>query len=59
MDALLLEGNLSYKGALRLSFYDLLLTQGQHRWEVSIRYREDDKNAATAALRIIKSIHIK
>jgi hypothetical protein len=59
MDALLLQGTFSYKGSLRLSFYDLLLTRGQHRWEVSIKYRDDDNNANTAALRIIKSIHIK
>lgn len=59
MDALLLQGTFSYKGSLRLSFYDLLVTRGQHRWEVGIRYRDDDKNASVAALRIIKSIHIK
>ncbi|MBP1650044.1 MAG: hypothetical protein H6Q26_201 [Bacteroidetes bacterium] len=59
MDALLLQGTYNYKGSLRLAFYDLLVNRGQHRWEIGIRYRDDDKNASTAALRIIKSIHIK
>jgi hypothetical protein len=42
-----------------LSFCNLLLVNGQHRWQVAIRYREDDTTASLTAQRIIKSIHVK
>lgn len=59
MNALLQEGDYTYKSAIRLSFHNLLLVQGQHRWLVRIRHRADDTTANTAAQRIIKSIRIK
>lgn len=59
MNALLQEGNFVYKSGIRLAFCNLLLVNGQHRWQISIRYREDDPAAVTAAQRIIKSTHIK
>ena len=59
MNALLQEGNFVYKGGINLAFCNLLLVNGQHRWQVSIRYRQDDPTAAATAQRIIKSIHVK
>lgn len=59
MNALLQEGSFNYKSGIRLSFCNLLLVNGQHRWEVVIRYREDDTTASATAHRIIKSIHVK
>jgi len=59
MDALLQQGTFAFRNAIRLSFYNLLLVSGQHRWQVEIRYREDDTTASLAAQRIIKSIRIK
>lgn len=56
---LLQEGSFTYKSGIRLAFSNLLLVEGQHRWEVAIRYREDDTTALAAAHRIIKSIHVK
>jgi hypothetical protein len=59
VDALLQQGTFAYRNAIRLSFCNLLLVSGQHRWEIAIRYREDDTTASQAAQRIIKSIRIK
>ncbi|GAA3942207.1 hypothetical protein GO495_08570 [Chitinophaga oryziterrae] len=59
VDALLQQGTFAFKNAIRLSFCNLLLVSGQHRWEITIRYREDDTTASLAAQRIIKSIRIK
>jgi hypothetical protein len=59
MSALLQEGSFTYKSGIRLSFSNLLMVSGQHRWEVAIRYREDDTTALATAHRIIKSIHVK
>jgi hypothetical protein len=59
MSALLQEGSFLYKSGIRLSFCNLLMVSGQHRWEVAIRYREDDTTALATAHRIIKSIHVK
>jgi hypothetical protein len=59
MDALLQQGTFAFKNAIRLSFCNLLLVSGQHRWQIAIRYREDDTTASLAAQRIIKSIRIK
>jgi hypothetical protein len=59
VDALLQQGTFTFKNAIRLSFCNLLLVSGQHRWQIAIRYREDDTTASLAAQRIIKSIRIK
>jgi hypothetical protein len=59
MDALLQQGTFAYRNAIKLSFCNLLLVSGQHRWQIEIRYREDDTTASLAAQRIIKSIHVK
>ncbi|MBW8684271.1 hypothetical protein [Chitinophaga rhizophila] len=59
MAALLQEGSFLYKNGVRLSFANLLMVNGQHRWEVVIRYREDDTIGLETAHRIIKSIHVK
>ena len=59
INALLQEGSYAYRNAIKLSFCNLLLVSGQHRWEIAIRYRADDTTASTAAQRIIKSIRIK
>jgi hypothetical protein len=59
VDALLQQGTFAFKNAIRLSFCNLLLVSGQHRWQIAIRYREDDTTASLAAQRIIKSIRIK
>ena len=59
VNGLIQQGNFAYRNAIRLSFYNLLMVSGQHRWQVAIRYREDDKIASEAAQRIIKSISIK
>lgn len=59
IDALLQQGTFAFKNAIRLSFCNLLLVSGQHRWQIAIRYREDDTTASLAAQRIIKSIRIK
>lgn len=59
MNGLLQEGSFIYKSGIRLSFCNLLLVNGQHRWQVAIRYREDDTTASLTAQRIIKSIHVK
>jgi hypothetical protein len=59
INALIQQGSFAYRNAIRLSFCNLLLVSGQHRWQVAIRYREDDTIASEAAQRIIKSISIK
>ena len=59
MTALLQEGSFTYKNGVRLAFSNLLMVNGQHRWEVVIRYREDDTVALATAHRIIKSIDVK
>ncbi|SFE81990.1 hypothetical protein SAMN05518672_110202 [Chitinophaga sp. CF118] len=59
MDALIQQGSFAYRNAIRLAFCNLLLVNGQHRWQIAIRYREDDTIASQAAQRIIKSIRIK
>ncbi|TWW01259.1 hypothetical protein [Chitinophaga pinensis] len=59
MSALLQEGSFIYKNGIRLAFSNLLMVNGQHRWEVVIRYREDDTVALATAHRIIKSIDVK
>jgi hypothetical protein len=59
VDALLQQGTFAYRNAIRLSFCNLLLVNGQHRWQIAIRYREDDTTASLAAQRIIKSVRIK
>jgi hypothetical protein len=59
MSALLQEGSFIYKNGIRLAFSNLLMVNGQHRWEVVIRYREDDTVALATAHRIIKSIYVK
>lgn len=59
VNALIQQGNFTYKNAIRLSFSNLLMVSGQHRWQIAIRYREDDRIASEAAQRIIKSISIK
>jgi len=59
VNGLIQQGTFAYRNAIRLSFYNLLMVSGQHRWQVAIRYREDDKIASEAAQRIIKSVSIK
>ncbi|ACU59140.1 hypothetical protein [Chitinophaga pinensis] len=59
MSALLQEGSFIYKNGIRLAFSNLLMVNGQHRWEIVIRYREDDTLALATAHRIIKSIDVK
>lgn len=59
MAALLQKGSFIYRSGIRLAFNNLLLVNGPHRWEVAIRYREDDSTASAAANRIIKSVHVK
>jgi len=59
INALVQEGTFAYRSAIRLAFRNLLLVNGQHRWQIAIRYRADDSIAAEAAQRIIKSIRIK
>lgn len=59
VNGLIQQGNFAYKNAIRLSFYNLIMVRGQHRWQIGIRYREDDNIASEAAQRIIKSISIK
>lgn len=59
INALIQQGSFAYNNAIRLSFCNMLLVSGQHRWQIAIRYREDDTIAAEAAQRIIKSVSIK
>ena len=59
VNALIQQGSFAYNNAIRLSFCNMLLVSGQHRWEIDIRYREDDAIAAEAAQRILKSITVK
>jgi hypothetical protein len=59
VNALIQQGSFAYRNAIRLSFCNLLLVSGQHRWQIAIRYREDDTIASEAAQRIIKSVNIK
>lgn len=59
ISGLLQEGTFNYRNAVRLAFCNLLMVNGQHRWQINIHYREDDAMASEAAQRIIKSIRIK
>lgn len=59
LSGMLQQGDFSYKNAVKLAFRNLLMVEGQHRWEVTIRYRADDVYAAEAAQRILKSIRIQ
>jgi hypothetical protein len=59
INALVQQGSFAYRNAIKLSFCNLLMVSGQHRWQVAIRYREDDAIASEAAQRIIKSVSIK
>jgi hypothetical protein len=59
LNGMLVEGSFSYKNAVKLNFCNLLLEQGQHRWDVAIRYRTDDENAPALVHRIIESIQVQ
>lgn len=59
MPGQLQEGSYLYKEGIRLGFMNLLLVRGPHRWEVNIRYREDDPTGEQVARRILKSVKIK
>lgn len=53
------EGSYLYKNAVKLSFYNLIMVKGQHRWLVSIRYRTDDNNGQEVAKRVFNSVKVK
>jgi hypothetical protein len=53
------EGSYLYKNAVKLSFYNLIMVKGQHRWLVSIRYRADDNNGQEVAKRVFNSVKVK
>ena len=53
------EGSYLYKNAVKLSFYNLIMVRGQHRWLVSIRYRTDDNNGQEVAKRVFNSVKVK
>ncbi|RFS20945.1 hypothetical protein DVR12_16460 [Chitinophaga silvatica] len=53
------EGNYMYKGALRLSFSNLIMIKGSNRWQILINYRDDDQIGQQVAQRILKSVKIK
>lgn len=59
LQGVLQEGSLLYKSAIRLSFYNLVMVRGQHRWLVNIRYRSDDPNGQEVAKRIFNSVKVK
>jgi hypothetical protein len=53
------EGSYLYKNAVKLSFYNLIMVKGQHRWLVSIRYRADDTAGQEIAKRVFNSVKVK
>jgi hypothetical protein len=59
IQGVLQEGSMVYKGAVKLSFYNLVMVRGQHRWLVNIRYRSDDPNGQEVAKRIFNSVKVK
>lgn len=59
IQGVLQEGSLLYKNAVRLSFYNLVMVQGPHRWLVNIRYRSDDATGQEVAKRVFNSVKVK
>ncbi|WP_212006633.1 hypothetical protein [Chitinophaga sp. HK235] len=59
MSGKLEEGNYLYKGGIRLAFQNLVVVKGKSRWEILIRYRDDDAVAPQVAQRVLKSLKIK
>jgi hypothetical protein len=59
IQGVLQEGSLLYKNAIRLSFYNLVMVRGPHRWLVNIRCRTDDPNGQEVARRIFSSVKVK
>lgn len=59
IQGVLQEGSLLYKNAVRLSFYNLVMVRGPHRWLVNIRYRSDDPNGQEVAKRVFNSVKVK
>lgn len=59
IQGILQEGDMLYKGAVRLSFYNLVMIRGPHRWLVNIRFRSDDPNAQEVAKRVFSSVKVK
>lgn len=53
------EGNYLYKGALRLSFCNLIMIKGNNRWQILINFRDDDQIGHQVAQRVLKSVKIK
>jgi len=59
VQGVLQEGTLLYKSAVQLSFYNLVMVQGPHRWLVNIRCRADDPVGQQLAKRVLKSVQVK
>lgn len=53
------EGTYTYKGAIKLSFSNLVIVRGNSRWQIHINYRDDDPVGQDVAARILKSVKIK
>ncbi|WP_143307718.1 hypothetical protein [Chitinophaga vietnamensis] len=53
------EGSYLYKGAIRLTFANLVAVRGASRWQIHINYREDDPVGQEVARRVMKSVKIK
>lgn len=58
-ECLLQQGTYQYKNAIRLSFANLIMVRGQHRWVISLHYRADDQNGRQIADRILQTVSIK
>lgn len=59
VQGLLEEGSYLYKGALRLSFCNLIMIKGNSRWQILVNYRDDDPIGRQVAQRVLKSVKIK
>ncbi|ASZ11326.1 hypothetical protein KTO58_18520 [Chitinophaga pendula] len=58
-ECLLQQGTYRYKEAILLSFSNLVMVRGQHRWIVSLHYRADDQTGREIADRILRTVNIK
>lgn len=59
IQGMLEEGNYLYRGSIKLSFCNLVMTKERHRWQIFISYRDDDPVGHQVAQRILKSVKIK
>ncbi|SHM05737.1 hypothetical protein SAMN05444266_106218 [Chitinophaga jiangningensis] len=53
------EGTYIYKGAIKLSFSNLVIVRESSRWQIHINYRDDDPVGQEVAARVLKSVKIK